>query len=231
MSERSATVVAMQKRRDRILSEARTLLADGDPAAFSLRKLAAASSVTVPTIYNLIGNRDAILVALVSEMIEHIERHLDGLEDAHPLEMAEAVVVIATAAVGANEEFHRAANLALLRLSNDDSVSAEYSRHHDRCVELQHRATHRAQEQGLLRGDIDAQLLARQIFRNYLQASSDWAHRRIDVGTFRSRALLGVYLYLAADAESDFRNVLLNKIATLPADSDPKEERSSKATG
>jgi AcrR family transcriptional regulator len=219
VSNRPATVVAMQNRRERILSQARILLADGDPGAFSLRKLAVAAQVSVPTIYNLIGNRDAILVELGSQLIERIERHLDELEDAHSLEMAEAVVLLATDAVAEDEEFHRAAELAMTRLPHDAVLETESSRHYARCVELQHRATRRAREQGLLRGEIDPELLARQIFQNYLQASSQWVRRQIDLAEFRKRALLGVYLYMAADAEETFRPILLEKITQQSAPS------------
>ncbi len=76
MSQRPSTAVAMQKRRDRILEEAGQLLSRNDTSAFSLRKLAEAADVTVPTLYNLIGNKDAILVKLGSKMLERIEREL-----------------------------------------------------------------------------------------------------------------------------------------------------------
>ena len=46
----------MAKRRQRILAEARRLIARGGIEALNLRKLAAAAEVTVPTIYNVRSN-------------------------------------------------------------------------------------------------------------------------------------------------------------------------------
>ena len=55
----------MQKRRARILAEARGLLARGGFEAMNLRDLARLAAVTVPTIYNLIGNKEEVIVALI----------------------------------------------------------------------------------------------------------------------------------------------------------------------
>lgn len=206
------TAVAMQARRERILEQARLLLARADEG-LSLRKLADASGVSVPTLYNLIGNRDAILLALVSELIEHIERHLHEHADAHPLALAEAVVVQATAALARDEEFHRAALVAMSQLERSGAHAEERARHHDRCVGMQERAVLGARARGLLRGEVEARTLAEQIFANYRQASAEWASGEIDLAEFRSRALLGVYLHFLADAKDAFRDALLEKIA------------------
>ena len=56
--------INMQRRRDRILAEARRVLAEEGYDALSTRKLAQAAGVTAPTIYNLIGNKAEILEAL-----------------------------------------------------------------------------------------------------------------------------------------------------------------------
>ena len=53
----------MRKRRERILHAARTLIATDGFEALNVRALAAAAGVTVPTLYNLIGRKEAIVVA------------------------------------------------------------------------------------------------------------------------------------------------------------------------
>ena len=53
------------ERRQRILSEARTLMAAGGWDGLTMRGLAAQSRVSVPTVYNLIGGKDALLDALM----------------------------------------------------------------------------------------------------------------------------------------------------------------------
>ena len=57
----------MQKRRTRILAEARGLLARGGFDAMNLRDLARLADVMVPTIYNLIGNKEEVIVALTGK--------------------------------------------------------------------------------------------------------------------------------------------------------------------
>ena len=68
-----------QQRRDRILDSARTLLTqkEGDP--FTLRNVAQAADVTVPTIYNLIGGRGTVLWQLFTDFLLQLENSLTHL--------------------------------------------------------------------------------------------------------------------------------------------------------
>lgn len=68
------TVIAFEKprslqkidRRARIIAEARRLIGEHGFDGLSLRKLAAAAGVTVPTIYNLIGGKGKSLMNCLS---------------------------------------------------------------------------------------------------------------------------------------------------------------------
>ena len=60
----SKRTLQMKRRRDRILDAARELISDQGYEHLTMRTLAEASGVTVPTIYNLIGNKDAVLGAI-----------------------------------------------------------------------------------------------------------------------------------------------------------------------
>ena len=57
----------MTRRRDRILAAARDCIAREGYENLTMRSLAQASGVTVPTIYNLIGNKEAVLGATIHE--------------------------------------------------------------------------------------------------------------------------------------------------------------------
>lgn len=63
----SKRALEMTRRRDRILDAARELIADQGYENLTMRALAQASGVTVPTIYNLIGNKEAVLGATIHE--------------------------------------------------------------------------------------------------------------------------------------------------------------------
>jgi AcrR family transcriptional regulator len=57
----------MAERRERILETARSLIEDRGYEALTMRELARESGLTVPTIYNLIGNKESVLLAAVEE--------------------------------------------------------------------------------------------------------------------------------------------------------------------
>lgn len=61
----SFRTLQMNLRRDRILNSARELVSTKGYASLTMRSLADAAGVTVPTIYNLIGNKDAVLGATI----------------------------------------------------------------------------------------------------------------------------------------------------------------------
>lgn len=61
----------MARRRERILDAAREIIAQRGYEALTMRELAVAGRVTVPTIYNLIGNKEAVLIAAIDDQLSH----------------------------------------------------------------------------------------------------------------------------------------------------------------
>ena len=59
----------MAKRREAILREARSLIANEGFEALKIRDLAARAGLTVPTIYNLIGGKNEILAVIILSLI------------------------------------------------------------------------------------------------------------------------------------------------------------------
>ena len=57
----------MKRRRERILEAARGIIAQHGFEGLTMRQLAAASDVTVPTVYNLVGSKEQVLFAAVEE--------------------------------------------------------------------------------------------------------------------------------------------------------------------
>ena len=60
------------ERRARILASARTQLARHGYDGLTMRDLAQAARVSVPTLYNLFGGKDAILAAAMAESVERV---------------------------------------------------------------------------------------------------------------------------------------------------------------
>lgn len=75
----------MAERRARILDAAAALLQSGDVATLTMRALSETAGVSVPTIYNLVGSRDEVFLALMDRVGAVVEAELATLDTA-PLE-------------------------------------------------------------------------------------------------------------------------------------------------
>ena len=69
----------MAERRERILEAAREIIADKGYEALTMRDLARASCVTVPTVYNLVGSKDRVLLAAVEEQTDRFIAGIGGV--------------------------------------------------------------------------------------------------------------------------------------------------------
>ena len=214
MRDVAVTLETKADRRARILTQARMLLSMEGFEGLSLRKLAARAGLTVPTIYNLVGGKEQVLLELALQMIASVETALDDIEESQPLERAEAIVLVAIAEIERAPDFHRAALLAIDHLDRNGSPPG-WDRLSRQAAAMQEKATVAAQRIGLLEGQISASLIAEQIFRTYRSASRDWSVRRCSLPQFRRMALAGVYLGFAADASPGLRPVLARKLKKL----------------
>ncbi|MDA0338479.1 MAG: TetR/AcrR family transcriptional regulator [Proteobacteria bacterium] len=205
----------MKKRRDRILSEARRMIGEGGFESLNLRALAGAADVTVPTIYNLIGNKEQILILLVADVVERVERALNDSNAQAPLDMGEAVVMESTALFASDENFYRAAFVANEYLTEREAASANSKDTWKSAVRLPTAACLQANKQGLLCGNIATNVLGDQMFSIYRTALRDWAFKRVSLESFRRNALFGIYVCLAADATDIFHAQIIKKINAL----------------
>jgi AcrR family transcriptional regulator len=82
----------MAERRQRILAAARAIVAERGYEALTMRELAQKSRVTVPTLYNLIGGKEAVLAAAVEEQTARFLAAIERRESASPAGRLLAVV-------------------------------------------------------------------------------------------------------------------------------------------
>lgn len=208
---------SMARRRTLILDAARRIIGQQGFDALTLRDLARAAKVTVPTIYNLVGNKQAVLLSLLDDLVDRLETRLTREHYPDPLAMAEAVIVESTSVFQEDENFSRAALLVaehIERQLTDDAESAMQGISL-RAVQLPINACLAARDAGLLTGRIAAEELGRQMYRGYRTAWRDWAYRLVDDVTFRNQGLVGVYICLAADAVPPFQEELARRIKAL----------------
>jgi len=205
-------LLLMQHRRDKILASATDLLSSSDNAAFSLRKLAAAADVTVPTIYNLVGGKTEILLALQTRLVEDTEKGLQLLGDEHILDIVDLIISGSIDSIATNEAYYRGAMLAMNELRQVEGGSPEYVAFFNRATAMPIGALRKAQKLNLMRGDIDPNLLSTQIFRQYSAALSEWMYRQINLEQFRHRALTSAYICLLSDAGDTLRKDIIARM-------------------
>ncbi|HMM74254.1 MAG TPA: TetR/AcrR family transcriptional regulator [Gammaproteobacteria bacterium] len=219
----------MQKRRARILAEARGLLARGGFEAMNLRELARLADVTVPTIYNLVGNKEEVIVALMSEALAEIEARIGTADKVEPLERAVAVVTASTALFAEDEDFYRPAFLAVEYLEQSGP-------HHDKVARLYawgrrfiDEGIAACRDAGLLRGDVRPAVLGDLVFRSYRSHCRAWAGGHCSLAEFARLTLLDIHLALAAAAIEAFRPPLVKRITALSATAAGRASKAAKA--
>lgn len=210
-----ARTLNMEKRRERILEEARKKLAEGGFDALNLRDLAEVSGITVPTIYNLIGNKAEVLKALVmgyfADYELSLEKRLPCPTQQLPLVMIRTFVEM----IALDEDYHRATALASERLENESHERSDYGFKRAPLRKFAGKLCHHAKEEGLLRGEVDNELLVEQMISSHQIAFRDWAHHVISLEELGRQSLAGFYIALAADAADDFRAELTAALADL----------------
>jgi len=82
----------MAERRQRILAAARAIVAARGYEALTMRELAQRSHVTVPTLYNLIGGKQAVLAAAVEEQTARFLAAIEQRAGASPAARLLAVI-------------------------------------------------------------------------------------------------------------------------------------------
>ena len=121
-------------RRRQIIDAAADLLEAGGLAGLTMRSLSEAAELSVPTIYNLIGGRDHVLVAVMERFGSEFDAQLASLEGASVdrcFEIADAMV----AALTAHPDVAQAIiteGLAPMLLSNSEDRSCPVERRSDR---------------------------------------------------------------------------------------------------
>ena len=113
------TAEAMQQRREDIITAAQNLLAQEDLGAFSVRKLATSAGVSVATIYNLIGNRQAVLFAIVNDLTKQMGSKHENFDETSVLDFVERQLKALLSFTKSRENLLRSANLAFDQLSRE----------------------------------------------------------------------------------------------------------------
>lgn len=200
----------MALRRKRILDTARDIIAASGFEALSIRELARRAALTVPTIYNLVGNKSALIAQLFDDTISPFEHLRYITNDDDPANGPERFYAALIATLGENENYHRAEFLAREHLREAGDAMAISM--HARVVAIAIEACEQAREAGLLRGALTSRQLGEQIDHLVRLAFQDWAHGAIDLAGLHRRLLVATWLCFAADATDTYHPLFVEKI-------------------
>jgi AcrR family transcriptional regulator len=155
----------MNRRRQRILAAARKVISEQGYDRLTMRSLAEASGVTVPTIYNLIGNKDAVLGATIRDGTMRFFGEVEP--GANPIAILEKNVT----ELLLQPAYYRPLLQVLLHGRARDAmaeIDALYLRHLVEALEAM-------LEREELEPWVDCAILAERLLSNLYGAASEWA--------------------------------------------------------
>ena len=218
----------IEARRQRIIEAARKLIATGGMPALSMRKLGATAGLSVTTLYNLFGNSDGILSALIDDAIDRVDEALERescRED--PIEQCHAVVTLGVRCMVEDEAVYRPVNIA--RHERLARAGAEERHVSDRAAAIVATAIRQAITQGQLTDLLDSRQLAQQIYTSWDRAFAHWAFGLIDEAEFRDRALYGMYVVLLGIATETVQPHILDQLHQLERALDQSRQKAEES--
>ena len=197
------------QRRDAIFQATRDLLRGGE--AVSTERIARRAGVATATVYNLIGPREQLLGALLSDLFDQLGARIRPMDGGDPFVFAEAVVTQSVLLFCEDPVVWRH---VVHEISG--SIAVHVFQHvSSRPVDLQVRAMREAMSQGRLLTDCDPVAAARQIFASYNGALFLWAGGFIDNDEFMRQARYGLWTVIAALGAPPERGRALQTLQTL----------------
>jgi AcrR family transcriptional regulator len=195
----------MAERRERILASAQRIIGEHGYAALTMRDLARASRVTVPTIYNLIGSKEAVLFAAVEDRTAHFEAAVAATAAAPPCERVLAIVGACVDEFLQLPLYYRAMLGLIYASQAAGSMRLRTSRAVQEPIE---RALGEMRAAGELAAWVDPRALASQIEALVQVASLRWSTGALDDEGLRSESDQGAALLLLGVASAGHRERL-----------------------
>jgi len=210
------------ERRERIARVARALVAERGYDGLTMRELARAARVAVPTLYNLFGSKDAILVAELEASARHIASRLPTGGDsffARGMAGFEAGMSLIEQA----PEFYRAVMRMFMTSPETDAMRRRVEEGYMAIMASNLSA---AKAAGQLADWAEPAVVARHMFALYMASFLAWGMGELDLASFRAAALSGCCHLLAGVARGQFAADVEARIRELPPMSGRPQESS-----
>jgi AcrR family transcriptional regulator len=198
------------KRRDAVLDAALDLLDRPEATPVTTERIAELAEVSVATVYNLVGTREQLLVALIDRLIADLVESARAAEvEIDPVDRLKAMIVSSVEALARRPVAYRRVVLQVTAAASADLHTKLNP------ASLAVSAFQHAQRMGSVRRDLDAHALAGQLYLSYNGALLRWAAGALSDSGFKTAALHAVATALAASATSGSRARALDELRTL----------------
>ncbi len=181
------------ERRARILKAARDLIAARGYDGLTMRDLAVASRVSVPTLYNLFGGKQALLLGELEATFAAVVGSIEKVRAGDVVARALATCDAGNADLLAVPRYSR--ELILLFLTAGDTAPLRRAIA-ERYVSLMADILRDGQAAGEIQAWIDPLVLSRRMFAHYQLAMIEWARGELDAGEFQAATRFGMCVML-----------------------------------
>jgi AcrR family transcriptional regulator len=200
------------ERRARILAAARALIAERGYDGLTMRDLAQASRVSVPTLYNLFGGKQALLLGELESTFATVVAGIATARTGNVVDRALATCDAGNADLLAVPRYSR--ELILLFLTSPETAELRRSSA-ERFAELMAGIVRDGQQAGDIETWVDPLVLARRMFAHYQLAMIEWARGELDADAFRAATRFGTCVMLLGVARGRARRQLTTELRTL----------------
>ncbi len=200
------------RRRSEIVAAAAALWRKHGVDNVSLARVAEVAEVAPQTIHNLIGAHDALVFAVIDELLDRLDAARAALPPMRGVDQAVALARISADMFIAEAPLYRQLVVGIPKAMFGGARFAHDS------AQLQVAAFRAAQAEGDVRPDISADVAGHAVFNAYLGALYVWAVRQIDDAGFVAAAELAALMPLCACATDaalpDLQLLLHDALAT-----------------
>jgi len=199
------------ERRARILAAARTLIAERGYDGLTMRDLARAARVSVPTLYNLFGSKDLIVAAELEAGASRIAARVPAAGSGFFARGA-AAFDAGMAMIEEAPEFFRAA--MRMFLTSPESAPLRH-RIEDGFIAIMAANLVAAKQAGQLADWAEPAIVARHMFAQYMSSFLAWGIGELDLPTFRAAAQSGICHILIGVARGPFAAEVEDRLREL----------------
>ena len=209
ITETSRRETAKADRRDAILKATMDLLREPG-ASVSSGTIAKRAGVSVATVYNLIGKREALIGCILNDLMIDLGRKIEDLNESDPIKRGHAVVTVSVGMLTSDPSVYRQVVHELSgNMASHMKPQMTFSP-----VELQISAMTDAKNMKLIEPWVDPVAAGRQILTSYNGAMFIWSGDGNDKA-FLKQALFGFWTAMAAYGRKGLKQKAIVELGRL----------------